>query len=252
MPDIGSLIRFLRMKDQMTDSLTDVERMLIRAQGSLPRRVFVVVGPSGVGKNTIIKEVLTNHAHEMSRVITYTTRPRREDEVEGEQYHFVSLDEFKTLSEQGRLLEKRDVYRNEEYYSLPADLYQDIASEHHLVIAEVDVNGMRLLRNLVPDCVTIFIMAHPAVLLQRIRSRRDQNLTEDNLSNRMDTAREQIRDSVQFDYMIYNEDGRLHQAVAALEAIIQAERMRVRQPETLQVWLLAELESAGRQLASTP
>jgi len=219
----------------MTDQLTDVERLMVHTQGFIPRLLFVVAGPSGVGKNTIIKELLTNHPLQMSRLITYTTRPRRDDEVEGEQYRFVSPERFRALGSQGKLLEVdehtvgHDVYKMGHVYSMPKDIYEGIPRTKHLVLAEVDIFGMRLLREHHPECVTIFVTAPPEVLLDRIRERRDDHMDEANLAHRMQTAREQIAAAKEFDYVVFNEDGRLYHAVKTIEAIIQVERMRIRE-----------------------
>ncbi len=220
----------------MTEPLTGVERVIKQMQGALPRLLFVVAGPSGVGKNTIIKKVLTNHTDIMDRVRTYTTRRPRENEVDGEQYHFVSREEFRALALAGKLMEAnaetagRDVYGAGDLYSMPADLFEEIPPDRHLVIAEVDICGARLLRERFPDCVTIFITAPPLVLLERIRKRSlksDKSMDEETLTRRMETAREQIRAAKEFDYIVFNED-RIEDAVKAVEAIILAERMRVR------------------------
>lgn len=218
----------------MTDHLTDIEQFILQTQGTLPRLLFVVAGPSGVGKNTIIKELLTNHHHEMERLITYTTRPRRDDEVEGEQYHFVTTEQFRELALQGKLMEAneaaagRDVYNLGYVYSMPADIYENVPREKHILLAEVDINGMRLLRQHYPGCVTIFVTAPPLALMERIRERRDEHMDDDNLAHRMQTAREQITAASDFDYIVFNEEGRLCRAVQTIEAIIQAERMRKR------------------------
>ncbi len=218
----------------MTEYLTDVERLAQAAAGQLPRLLFIIAGPSGVGKNTIIKEVLTNHPREMSRLITYTTRPPREDEVEGEQYHFVTSDQFRDLALDGQLMEAdenavgRDVYNLGYVYSMPTDIFAGVSPSKHLIIAEVDIYGMRLLRQHYPDCITIFVTTSPATLLERIRDRPDEHMNEHNLTHRMETAREQIAAASEFNYIVFNDEGRLFHAVRSVEVIIRSERMRVR------------------------
>src|SRR6185369_9902053 len=98
-----------------------------------------------------------------------------------------------------------------------------------LLLAEVDIFGMRLLREHYPDCVTIFITAPPEALQDRIRERRDEHMDETNLAQRMETAREQIAAAKEFDYVVFNQEGRLCHAVNTIESIIQVERMRVRE-----------------------
>lgn len=217
----------------MDDNLTDVERILLQTQDSLPRRLFVLAGPSGVGKNTIIKRILTNHSGHADRVRTYTTRPPRPHEVPGVQYHFVSLEEFRALALAGRLMEAdantvgHDVYGLGDLYSMPSDIYEGIPPAKHLVIAEVDIYGMRLLKQHYPDCVTIFITAPPLSLLQRIRERPDDHMDAEVLSHRMQTAQEQIRAAKEFDYIVFNQEDQLDTTVTAIETIMAAERRRV-------------------------
>ncbi len=230
----------------MSEDLTDVERVLLQKNGFLPRLLFVLAGPSGVGKNTIIKKLLTNHPDEMGRVVTYTTRPPRKNEVEGVQYHFVSREQFRDLALAGRLMEAdaqtagHDVYRSGHLYSMPADIYEGLPPQKHLVVAEVDIYGMRRLRERCPDCVTIFVTAPPAVLLERIDERPDLHMDDKTRAQRMVIAREQIQAAKEFDYILFNRAGCLGETVAQVEAIIRAERMRVRHGVDLEAVIPAE------------
>lgn len=214
--------------------LTDVEHVIKQNTGRLDRRLFVLVGPSGVGKNTIIKELLANHP-EMGRVMTYTTRKPREGEEEEGQYHFVTKEEFEQLANAGKLMEAdkdnpsgHDVYNLGRVYSLPADIYQDVPSEKHVVIAEVDVHGAARLRKRYAGCVTIFVTAPPLELLDRIRKRRDDTMDAHSLAQRMETAQEQMRAASDFDYVVYNYTSQFCRTLDAIWSIILAERSRVR------------------------
>jgi guanylate kinase len=230
----------------MDDNLTDAERILLQTGGGLPRLLFVLAGPSGVGKNTIIKRLLTNHFHVMDRVRTYTTRRRRPAEIPDAQYHFVSAEEFHALAQAGKLMEVNadsighDVYGLGDRYSMPSDLFEGIPPEKHLVIAEVDIHGMRLLKTRYPDCVTIFITAPPLDLIERIRERPDDHMDAEALSHRMQTAREQIRAAKEFDYIVVNPEDRLEQTLATIELILTAERSRVRSGVDLEATLPAD------------
>lgn len=219
----------------MSEALVSVEQIILQMKGHLPRLLFVIAGPSGVGKNTIIKKILANHPDLAGRVCTYTTRKPREDEVDGEQYHFVSYEAFRRLAEENRLLEAdavregHNVYGNEDLYSMPTDVTGAIPPERHLVIAEVDIYGARLLRELFPECVTIFITASPETLLERLRGREGERMSRTELARRIATAREQVRAAKEFDYIVFNDaEDHPEEAIAAIEAIILAERLRVR------------------------
>jgi guanylate kinase len=217
----------------MKDQLTDVERLMLHARGYIPRMLVIVAGPSGVGKNTIIKEVLTNHPNEMARLVTYTTRPRRDDEVEGEQYRFVTPEVFQDLARQGKLMEAdaetagHDVYKVGHVYSMPADIYDGVPANKHILLAEVDIHGMRRLRDHYPECVTIFVTAPSDALQERILERRDEHMNDDNLAHRMQTALEQMQAASEFDFIVFNEEGHLYRTVSTIEAIIHVERLRI-------------------------
>jgi len=221
----------------MEEKKTGVERVIETTQGHLPKQLFVLAGPSGVGKYTITQRLLESHPA-MQRVVTYTTRPSRPEEVEGDQYHFITLDEFRARAKDGDLLEVdgTDVYGEGYLYSMPADIMA-APEDKHMILAEVDINGSRLLREVVPGCITIFVTAPPADLLERIRGRDGNNTDAASLTRRLETAREQIRAAKEFDYIIFNESDNLDQTVAAVEAIIAAERNKVRQGVALEAML---------------
>jgi guanylate kinase len=222
-----------------TNHLTDAERVVQQNRGALPLLLVVIAGPSGVGKNTIIRELLANHSDVMDRVRTYTTRPPREGEIEGEQYHFVSFDEFRRLAKAGALMEADEdiaghpVYGTDDLYSMPTDIYTEVAPGKHVVIAEVDVVGADRLREHYPECVTIFVTAPVPELMRRIRNRRDETMDEAEFEQRMAIARQQIREAKKFDYLVFNRRDQMCDTLEQIETIIQAERMRMRNGLTL-------------------
>lgn len=220
-----------------SEKLTGVERILQATQGQLPKLLIVIAGPSGVGKYTITQRLLKNHPG-MHRVTTFTTRPPRPDEVEGDQYHFISREEFKRMSEAGELLEPAgtDVYGEGHLYSMPSNLMEAVPEGKHLILAEVDINGTALLKQLYPDSVAIFVTAPPDVLLARIKSRADEHMDSDSLAKRIDTAHEHVRAARNFDYIVFNNDD-FEATVAAVEAIIAAIRRQVRPGVDLEAML---------------
>lgn len=212
------------------EHLTAVERLIKQTKGAPPRLLIVIAGPSGVGKNTIIKKLLAKHEAVMDRVRTYTTREPRDGEVEGEQYHFVTRDQFYDMAQQNLLMEPdgQDVYGLGDVYSMPADLFEEIEPGKHVVIAEVDIHGTRRIRERYPDAVTIFLTATPDVLIERISERPDDHLDREALARRLDTAKEQFEAAKEYDYIVYNLTGRQAQALKVVESIVNAERSRVR------------------------
>ncbi|MCC6904968.1 MAG: hypothetical protein IT326_03935 [Anaerolineae bacterium] len=230
----------------MDTSLTGTESVIKRVTGNLTRLLFIIAGPSGVGKNTIIRKILANHQPLFDRIRTYTTRQKRDDEIPDEQYHFVSPEDFHALALAGRLLEVdennvgHDVYGLGEVYSMPRNLFQDVRPECYLVIAEVDIHGMRLLKSYYEPAVSIFIAAEPRDLIERIMDRRDATMDAETLAQRMRTAHDQISAAREFDYVVFNQDEQLEKTVAEIETIMLAERMRVRSGFDLEALLPAE------------
>jgi guanylate kinase len=121
-----------------------------------------------------------------------------------------------------------DVYKLGHQYSMPSDIFQNISSEKHLVIAEVDIHGMRRLKVRYPASISIFVTAPPEALIERIAQRVDEDMTPASLAQRMAIAREHIAAAKEFEYVVFNNEGHLDQTVDTIEAIVLAERMRVR------------------------
>ena len=224
----------------MPDNLSGVEKILKATNDQLPGQLFVLAGPSGVGKYTITQMLLETFPA-MHRVTTFTTRPQRTDEVEGDQYHFITLEEFRRKSEAGQLLEPagQDVYGEGHLYSMPADVMHTPAGKH-LILAEVDIHGTALLKQKFPDCVAIFVTAPPDVLIDRIKRRSDANMDAGSLAKRMATAYEQFQAAQNFDYIVFNDRDSLEHTVAAIAAIVTAERRRVRPGVDLEAMIPAE------------
>ena len=222
-----------------TEHLSGVERLIQQQLGMPPRLLFILAGPSGVGKNTIIKRLLQNHGRTLARIITHTTREPRDGEIEGEQYYFVSKEQFFELARQDALLEVdgvkigHDVYQTGDLYSMPKPIFRDIPTDCHLVIAEVDIDGTRLLKEQVEYAVSIFLTAPPPVLIERIRERDDDDMKHAELAQRLRMAHDHMEAATRYDYVVFNEEDRIDATVEAIEKIIAAERMRLRGGVTL-------------------
>jgi guanylate kinase len=118
--------------------------------------IVVISGPSGVGKSTICRELLKrlNNAH---LSVSVTTRPKSETETDGQDYWFVSKDEFNRRIEQGLLLEHAEVFGN--FYGTPKDKTDEQLAAGKIVILEIDIQGGIQVKKIYPDAVTIFILA---------------------------------------------------------------------------------------------
>lgn len=188
-----------------------------------PRPLLVVIsGPSGVGKDAAL-QLLKQQNYPFYFVVTATTRPRRPTEVDGRDYHFVSVGEFAEMIEQGELLEYAVVYGD--YKGIPKKHLRAAFASGHDVIMRVDVQGAETVRRLVPNAVTIFLTAESEEELVRRLQARD---TEDAgaLKMRVVTARNELRRAHEFKYVVVNRDNQLDVTVRQLLAIITAEKCR--------------------------
>jgi guanylate kinase len=213
----GILTRLIKKRDNM-------EAEFISFDLYHPQPLFIVIsGPSGVGKDTVVR-TLQRRKNSLHFVVTATSRPKRENEIEGEDYIFVSEQEFKRMIAADELLEYARVY--EQYKGVPKSQVRDAIHSGMDVIMRVDVQGAATLRKLYPEAVLIFLTpANQDEWIQRLIERHSE--TEENLKLRIATARQELTRTAVFDYVVVNEKDCLDEAVNAIEAIIEAEHHRV-------------------------
>jgi len=165
-------------------------------------RLFVVVGPSGTGKDTLIKEVMKDQDVHLS--VSATTRKPRPGEVDGRDYVFVSDQEFENLVARGAFMEWKEVF-GRRYGTLASEVDKALADGKD-VILEIDVKGAREVKSKVPDAKLIFIMPPSMEELEaRLRGREADD--EDEIEGRIDMApREMVIGEKEFDVIIVNDD----------------------------------------------
>lgn len=202
----------------------DHEAQALYAGLKAPRPVLVVVsGPSGVGKDATL-ERMKLHGHDFHFVVTATTRPIRPGEVDGVNYHFVSVGEFADMIERGELLEYATVYGD--YKGIPKRHVREALASGMDVIMRIDVQGAATIRQLVPNAVTIFMTAeNEDELVRRLNERKTE--PADKLKMRIATARQELKRIVEFDYVVVNRECMLDETVSQVRAIIIAEKSRV-------------------------
>lgn len=180
-------------------------------------RLFVVAAPSGAGKTTLVRALVTSNP-ELRFSISYTTREKRSNEAEGVDYRFVSVDQFRALRERGEMLEHAEVFDN--YYGSSRSLVKQHLADGHSVILEIDWQGARQVRESMPECVTIFILP-PSLdeLERRLRDRR---------TDKPQVIERRLRDAVsdmshwsEFEYIVINDD--IDKAVAELNDVISGQ-----------------------------
>jgi guanylate kinase len=191
---------------------------------SQPRPVLVVIsGPSGVGKDATL-QLMKNQDDSFYFVVTATTRERRPNEVEGVDYHFVSMEEFARMIEADELLEHAMVYND--YKGIPKRHVREALESGKDVIMRIDVQGAATIRKLIPNAVTIFLTSESEEELVR---RLEQRRTEDpgKLAMRIATARRELKRVSEFDYVVVNRLDRLGDTADRVRSIIDAEKCRV-------------------------
>lgn len=186
--------------------------------------LIVLSGPSGVGKDAVLNG-MKEREHTLHYAVTATTRPRRKGEREGQEYYFVSEAEFRRMIENDELLEWAEVYGN--FYGVPKREVQQALQTGQDVMVKVDVQGAANIRKVAPEAVLIFL-APPSLeeLKERLRRRKTESSID--LELRIKAAQEEMKSLHIFDYIVINHRGGLARAVSQIEAIITAEKCRVK------------------------
>ncbi|HLJ66140.1 MAG TPA: guanylate kinase [Chloroflexota bacterium] len=185
-------------------------------------RLFVLSGPSGVGKDSVIQR-LRHRVENLSIAVTQTTRSPRPGEIPGVSYFFVSRDEYNRMLDAGELLAPAEVHGN--WYGAPLDEVRRGFAAGHDVLLKIDVQGAIQVRRRFPQAIFVFLAPPDAdVLLQRLRARHTE--APDELDRRLADARFEMEQLPQYDYVVVNREDDLDYAVAGLECIITAERLR--------------------------
>ena len=164
---------------------------------------FVISGPSGVGKGTIVKPLMEK-AHGCWLSVSATTRPPRPGEINGVHYHFVTDAEFDELVASDQMLEWAVVH-GKHRYGTPRQPVLDAVAQGLIPILELDLSGARQIRHSLPEAVQIFI-APPSweELEHRLRGRGTE--TEEQIERRLETARQEIAAESEFDYVVVNDE----------------------------------------------
>ncbi|MCJ7668967.1 MAG: guanylate kinase [Dehalococcoidia bacterium] len=198
----------------------------MKRRGDRSSRPLLVVlsGPSGVGKDAVLAR-MRRLGHPFHYVITVTTRPKRAREKNGVDYHFLSQKEFHQMIDKHQFLEWANVYGN--YYGVPKDEITSALSKGVDTIVKVDVQGAATIKEILPQAVFIFLMP-PSVeeLEKRLRRRRSES--SEDLALRLERAKGEIKSLPLFDYVITSHQNKLDEVVSQIDAIIAAEKRRVK------------------------
>jgi guanylate kinase len=193
-------------------------------------RLYVIAAPSGAGKTSLVKALMTREP-KMRFSVSYTTRAPRANEVEGRDYHFVSQAEFQGMIERNEFLEHAQVFDN--YYGTGLAAAKAALAEGQLLLLEIDWQGARQVRARLPAARSIFILPPTRQALEeRLRARSTDSAAV--IERRLRDAAQDLTHWTEFDYVVINDQ--FEHAVSDLLAIVHehGETLAVTRPEVAQ------------------
>ncbi|HCL65521.1 MAG TPA: guanylate kinase [Rhizobium sp.] len=183
--------------------------------------MLVISSPSGAGKSTIARNLMERD-RQIGMSVSVTTRQRRQSEIEGVHYHFVTQRDFERMRDSDSLLEWAEVHGN--FYGTPRDPVELAMSEGRDMLFDIDWQGAQQLQDkMKADVVSIFILPPTMAELQSRLHRRAED-TEEVIQTRLANSRAEISHWREYDYVIVNDD--LDAAFDAVQSIVKAERLR--------------------------
>jgi guanylate kinase len=183
--------------------------------------LLILSSPSGAGKSTLTRN-LTRQDHGIRLSVSVTTRMRRQSEIDGTHYHFISVADFEEMRERGDLLEWAQVHGN--FYGTPRKPVEQALANGEDMMFDIDWQGTRqIVEKMRSDAVTVFILP-PSMTELKARLERRAEDTPDVIERRLRNAREEIAQWEAYDYVLINDD--LNRTFRELRSILDAERLR--------------------------
>ncbi len=191
--------------------------------------LVIISAPSGAGKDTVIDRLLELAAVRDAVVyVTATSRPPRRGETEGKHYYFYAPEKFRDEIEAGNFLEWSMVHGD--FKGVRRDALADTLSQHRVVIVKPEPQGMRKIKALLPEALTVFIMP-PSVESLRRRLVTRGTETPEQLELRLRNAEIEMAATPEYDYVVVNEDGKIDETVKQIASIIEKEATKPRRYE---------------------
>ena len=183
--------------------------------------ILVISGLSGSGKDVVINRMNEISDVKFHFVVTCNTRKRREQEIDGKDYHFITREKFLSMIENGEMIEHSVVY--DDLKGVPRFEIENAFKAGQDIILRLDSQGMQKIKAIYPQTISIFILQPDAdSWLARLRARNTE--TEESLNIRIQTAEKELAGVSQFDYIVIND--RIEQAAIDILTILKAEHMR--------------------------
>lgn len=197
--------------------------------------LYIVAAPSGAGKSSLVNALLERE-RDIVLSISHTTRPPRPGDIDGEHYHFVNRGVFERLVADHAFLEHADVFGN--LYGTSRKAVEPLLAQGRDVLLEIDWQGARQVRKVMPDCVSIFILPPSREELERrLRTRAADSAVT--IARRLAESREEIAHVDDFDYVVVNDE--FADALAELRSIVTTRRLRREAQTKRHAALIADL-----------
>jgi len=180
-------------------------------------KLFILSGPSGVGKGTIVEAILKKPNLNLYWAKSYTTRPERESDKTENHYIFIDKAKFKELENSGEIIESN--FFNDNYYGSSKSEIDKALSAGKNILKEVDINGGLAYKKLYPEAILIFIKADLADIKSRLINRGQNTDTE--IAARLKTAQKELVYEKEYHYSVINPEGHPEKAIEEVEKILQ-------------------------------
>src|SRR6056297_2688459 len=178
-------------------------------------KLFVISGLSGAGKDSVI-DGLKKSGLDYERIVTTTTRDKREKEVNGKDYWFISEKKFKSMIDSNEFLEWAKVYGN--YYGNSRKAVKQALKSEKPVILRIDCQGAKTIKEKIPDAVVIFITVSDLdVIKKRLKNRETE--TDESIKRRLNQAQEELKTLNKWDYIVENKQNKLNKTVEKVKNI---------------------------------